>query len=154
LEKTEGSLAHVVDGVESGRVVLSECVLVAIEGSLVPFECLAILPLVGENRAHVVDGVREWKGGPFRVCSHVAIEGSLVPFECLAILPLVGENHAHVLDGAESGRVVLSECVLVAIEGSLVPFECLAILPLVGENQPMLWMVLRVEGWSFPSVFS
>jgi hypothetical protein len=39
-----------LDGVESGRVVLSECVLVAIEGSLVPFECLAILPLVGENR--------------------------------------------------------------------------------------------------------
>jgi hypothetical protein len=41
-----------------------------------------------------------------------------------------------------------------AIEGSLVPLKCLAILPLLSKTEPMLLTVSRVEGWSFPSVFS
>jgi hypothetical protein len=93
--------AHVVDGGESVWVVLSECVLTAIEGSLVPFKCLAILPLVEDNQAHVVDGAESGRV-VLSECVFKAIEGSLVPFECLAILSLIVENHCHVLDGAES----------------------------------------------------
>jgi hypothetical protein len=81
--------------------------------------------------------VEEWS---FPSVISRAIEGSLVPLKRLSILPLVVEIDAGafpyvVVDGAESGRVVLSECLLTAIEGSLVPLKRLSILPLVVENR-------------------
>jgi hypothetical protein len=84
---------HIVDGVESGRVVLSECLLSAIDGSLVLHKCLAILPLVGKIYAHVVDGV-ESERVVFSKCLLSAIEGSLEPLKCLVIPPLVVETQA------------------------------------------------------------
>jgi hypothetical protein len=77
-------------------VVLSECLIVAIDSSLVPIECLSILPLLVGHQAHVVDGV---EGGTVTLSEFLltAIGGPLVAFRCLAILSLVVESRPMLL---------------------------------------------------------
>jgi hypothetical protein len=72
----------------------------------------------------------------------IAIEGSLVPLKRLAILPLLFENRAHVADSVESGRVVLSECLLAAVEGSLAVFHSSSIFR--RRNKDTSYEILQV----------
>ena len=58
-------------------MVLSQCLHFAVEGPLVPFECLVILPLLIEHHGHVVDGA---ESGRVVLSQRLlrAIEGPLV----------------------------------------------------------------------------
>jgi hypothetical protein len=133
-------------------MVVSECLFVAMEGSLEPFEFLAILPLEAENQAHIV-GSAESGRVVFSKCLLPVTEGSVVPFKSLAILPwfLKTEPMLLTVSRAEGWWSIPS---VFSLPSRARWYHSSALLYSfwLSKTMPMLWTAVRVEGWSFPSV--
>jgi len=96
------SRVHAVNGGESGRVVFSQSLLLAIEGPLVPLQGLVALALLIEYRGHSVNGGE--CGRVFfsqRLLS--SIEGSLIPLQGLVVL--VGNASHRLTCGVALARI-------------------------------------------------
>jgi hypothetical protein len=122
-------------------------------GALEPFKCVAVLHWLSKTEPMLLT-VSRMEGWSFPNVFSWPSRARWNHSSALPYSPWVVECYANVIDGAESGRVVLSGCLLTATESSLVSLNALPYFPSLAKTILILWTVLRVEGWSFLSVFS